>query len=342
MRALTALIVSDGRPGHYHLSEGIVAALGRRARVEIVRLEVERRRLVPSRALAAALGAGVGPTGVLRLGYGLAATAVPEADVVVSAGGNTLAANIAAARLRGVPNMFYGSLRAYPADAFALVLTSYADQVRRPHPVMTLKPSALDPDTIPPAGAVGRRRIGVLVGGDGGGVAWGEDDWAGLIAVIEGLACVGSEGGGCDVVVSNSRRTPDAVSDRLKALANGLPGVDLVDVRAAGLGTLGELLAGCDLVLVGANSSSMLSEAIWARRPTIALLPATSALPVREAAYRAHLEGNGWCDALPVAGLDIGDLLWRADRLKPLAENPLDMLAATIAAQVPGLFEPVA
>ena len=38
MRTLTALLLSDGRPGHYHLSEGVIAAAQRLQPVSVLRL----------------------------------------------------------------------------------------------------------------------------------------------------------------------------------------------------------------------------------------------------------------------------------------------------------------
>ncbi|HRD76247.1 MAG TPA: nucleoside-diphosphate sugar epimerase, partial [Hyphomicrobiaceae bacterium] len=100
MTPLTILLISDGRPGHYHLSEGVVAAIARRRFVHVERLEVRRRRSAPGRVLAGLLAMGARRT-VLRLGYGLGASQIPAADIVVSAGGDTVAANAAVAGLRG-------------------------------------------------------------------------------------------------------------------------------------------------------------------------------------------------------------------------------------------------
>ena len=72
------------------------------------------------------------PRAVLRLGYGLNASRLRGADIVVSAGGDTLAANAAAARLLGVPNIFYGSLRRFKPEDFSLVLTSQRAMAHAP------------------------------------------------------------------------------------------------------------------------------------------------------------------------------------------------------------------
>jgi hypothetical protein len=150
VRKLKVLLISDDRPGHYHLSDGITAAAHRIRPVEVNRLTV-KCRWSPT-ALSLLCRAGVPPSWVLRVGYDLAPSGVPDADLIVSAGAETLAANAAVARLLGVPNIFYGSLRWYPAERFTLVLTSYTGKAARPRHVMVMKPSSPMPATMPNAG----------------------------------------------------------------------------------------------------------------------------------------------------------------------------------------------
>ncbi len=52
LQTLEILILSDGRPGHYHLAEGVAAAIARRRPVTVVRRPVGRPRWLPGRALA--------------------------------------------------------------------------------------------------------------------------------------------------------------------------------------------------------------------------------------------------------------------------------------------------
>jgi hypothetical protein len=342
MSPLTALLLSDGRPGHYHLAEGVLAALARLCPVRVVRLELRRNRLVPGRILALLIEAGVGPEWVLRLGYGLRAGALPEADLIVSAGGNTLAANIACARIVRAPNVFYGSLRRFRPQDFALVLTSHARFAGRPRHVMTLKPSAADPDTLAPLArptAHGGPRApavaGLLVGGDTATVRYEIEDWMRLGAFLGAL----TEAAGTRWIVSNSRRTPEHASDMLARLAAapGSPIERFIDVRSAGAGTLGELFARSEAVLSTVDSSSMVSEAVWMRRPVLAVAPAAASLPDNEQEYRCYLESRGWARSLAIADLTPKRVLAELASLTPLEANPLDLLAATLAEKLPQL-----
>ena len=96
MKRLRVLFLADEKPGHYHLSEGVIAALERLAELTVTRIEIRRRRLAPGRLLWRMTAANLSPKSILRFGYGLRENSLPAADLVLSAGGNTLAANIAA------------------------------------------------------------------------------------------------------------------------------------------------------------------------------------------------------------------------------------------------------
>ncbi len=340
MPDLRVLLLSDGLPGHFNLSEGIVAAMARRRPVRVQRLEVRRRYLLSGQVAAAAIAAGLPAAAILRLAHDLDVQALPPADVVVSAGGATLPGNIAAARALAVPNIFYGSLRTYRRAWFALTLTSYAAQARQPHPVMTLKPSQLDPDLLPPLAtpdtAQPPRQAGLLVGGTGGGVRFREADWTGL----EDMLCATHAAWGTTWTVSNSRRTPNGVSDRLAALqrrVNG-PVARFIDVRSAGAGTLVGLFEDSELIAVTTDSSSMLSEAVWSRRPVISLAPAVTILTPQESAYRRHLEQAECCRQLPIAETSPKRMLALLGSLRPLRRNPLDQLADVLAMHLPELL----
>ena len=312
--------------------------MARRRTVSIERVEVHRRRWLPGRIAAAMIAGGMKPGAVLRLVHGLEGANQPPADVIVSAGAETMPANVAWARVMGVPNLFYGSLRAFDPDWFALVLTSYAAQAGDPHPVMTLKPSKLDPDRLPTlALTAGKppRHAGLLIGGDGGGATFAEADWAGLLGIVAETHAAW----GTTWTVANSRRTPEAVSDRLVAAVAGGAGIEsFIDVREAGSGTLEQLFAGAELVVVTADSSSMLSEAVWSRRPVLSLSPSRHAMTRLEGEYREYLHLCGYCRQAAIAEITPVRLLRLVDEIKPLERNPLDHLSDLLALKLPDLF----
>ena len=343
MRAIDTLILSDGRPGHYTLAEGIVAALARRREVHVRRLQVRRPRWLPARALSLLINSGMRPELVLRNVYSLDPSHIGRPDIIVSAGGNTLAANVAAARLTGASNLFYGSLQRYRGEDFTLVLTSYAEQATGANRLMTLKPSPLDPDTIArPSGRPEREAgarpgiAGLIVGGDAGTVRYARADWKGLLAFVR--ECF--EAWGTRWIVSNAPRTPAFVSDMLAEMSASDGAIArFIDVRTAGPGTLGPLFAQSEVILCTGDSSTMLSECVWLQRPVVAVTPRDWVLPANEASYRSWLAQKGWTRELPIADLHPADLLAALDAIKPLAINPLDALAVQIEPLLPVLTD---
>ncbi len=339
MRALTALLLTDERPGHYHLSEGVIAAARRLGPVDVVRLHVQRRW--SGRLLAILSNAGVPARWLLRSAYGLDPAKLQRADWIVSAGAETLAASIAITRLTGAPNVHYGSLRRYRPDGFRLVLTSYASQAKLPRHVMLLKPSGLAlsgarvaagkllPGAIP-------QTLGLLIGGPSGECRFTDGDWQRLLAFIdEAHAAYGTRW-----VISNSRRTPAGVSDAIAARAAA--GTDaiagFIDGRATGPGTLGQVLASSAAIVCTDDSSSMISECVSAGFAVVGVRPSHASFTPDEQDYRRYLIDNLWYRALPIAALTPERLVSELARIRPLTEDPLDKLAGVLRDRIPELF----
>jgi uncharacterized protein len=352
MATKKVLLLSDGKPGHFQLAEGIVAALVRRSQDvvpadrsswSVARLAVARpwwqptgawsmltnsQRMAPERALSVLSKKTVGEL-----------QSIGPFQLVVSAGGDTLAANVAAKRMFQCPNVFYGSLRRYRANDFSLALTSYVAQVQHANQAMTLKPSAFDPDTLRVARAIWREGVGerpvlgLLVGGNSGTVRFDDTDWASLLTLLGEDHPAKPQW-----VVANSRRTPTTFSDGLAELAARTDRVQFIDVRAAGPGTLLDLFDRCDAIAVSVDSSSMVSEAVWSRRPVVVLAPQVAQLPALEADYRADLARQSLVATVDLAGVNVDRLLAAFHQVTPLACNPLDALASLMSDRLPELF----
>lgn len=343
MGTLRILHLSDDRPGHYHLSEGVIAALGRLREVSAERLVIRRRQAIPSRVLRWLAGRSVAPVGrILRLGYGLVPERLPPADVVISAGGETLAANVAAARYLGAENVFCGSLRRMAPECFSLVVTSYERFADRPRHLVTLKPSAVDPDalnrprTVPCFGRdTPPTRAGLLIGGDSGLFSYREQEWRRLLDFVREL----SVAWGTRWLVSTSPRTAEWVADAVAEMACDTAVIeDFIDFRTSGPGTLPRLLGKADVILCTEDSSTMISEAVSARLPVVGVAPAHHAFKPEEAEYRQFMLNNDWCRFLPVGELSLETFDQALGSIRPLAENPLDALAARLRDRMPQLF----
>ena len=340
MRALTVLILSDGRPGHYHLAEGVAAAIARRRPVRLTKLDITQRQWLPGRLGALLLKRQVSPRFVLGAGYGLARDTLPAADLVISAGGDTLNANVAAARLLGAPNIFCGTLRRLPPEAFSLIMSSYARHAGLPRHLVALKPNGIDPDRLRTSDKAGvsSRLAGLLVGGDSGLFHYTKADWDHLLAFLTASHAAH----GRRWVVSTSRRSPDDVADRLLTLAARSDGpiAELIDFRVQGPGTLPRLFAGVTAILCTEDSSTMLSEAVCARLPVVGVAPRQHDFKDEEREYRAFMRDQNWCRFVPLAELTPERFQSALAEVHPLTENHLDRLAAQIAERLPQLFAP--
>ncbi|MDX2156223.1 MAG: ELM1/GtrOC1 family putative glycosyltransferase [Hyphomicrobiaceae bacterium] len=341
MRPLSILILSDRRPGHYHLSEGVAAAIARRRPVSVTKIDIQRRSAVPGRLLAVGLRAGLTPAITLRVGYDLPARELPAASVVISAGGETLAANVAASRVLGAVGIFCGTLRHFAPEDFTLVVSSYERHARLPRHLVTLKPSGFDPDTLAARGlrlapGLPPPVAGLLIGGASGLFRYRDDEWHRLAQfLVDTHATYGTRW-----IVSTSRRSPALIADRLQAMAGEAAGpiAEMIDFRSAGAGTLPRLFAGVSAVVVTEDSSTMLSEAVCARLPVVGVAPAAHDFKDEEREYRAYLTRERWIASVPMDRLSPAVFVEALSTVRPLEVNHLDRLADALAIRLPGIM----
>ncbi len=342
---LTALLIADDKPGHYHQAEGVIAAVGRLRPVTTVRLTVRRRFIVPTRTLLQLVNRGASPSLVLRLGFGIRADELPEADLVVSAGGETLPANAAAAKALGVPNIFCGRLRQLSPEHVRLVLVSLERFAQLPNHLLTLPPSPFDVAR-PPANGHGRAqrpgpgnppaRVGVLIGGNSGAFRYEPRDWQRLTAFLRAV----HRAHGTRWLATTSRRSDGVIARALAEMAaEPDAGIEqFIDYRTAGAGTVASILAAADAILCTDDSTSMLTEAVGACLPVVAVSPETCTLESREAEYRRTLAAEGWYRALPLTRLTPETFLAALSEIVPRSRSQLEELAAAVSGRLPELF----
>jgi len=343
MSGLRVLLFADDRPGHYHLSQGVVAALERLGEVETIEQTIKRRAFIPTRSLRWLIAKQAAPARVLKLGYGVDAALLPQADLVISAGGETLPANVAAARELGVPNIFCGSLRTVDPQNVALTMTSYERFAGEPGHLVTLKPSAIDPAALGRPKSVPRFDAanppefgGMLIGGDSGLFHYRDEEWKRLLDFAKAL----SEQWGTRWLISTSPRTAAPVAEEIFALAKDKNVVaDYLDYRWAGPGTLPKIFSRADIILCTEDSSTMISEAVAAQLPVIGVAPESHSFKPEEAEYRRYLLGHDWCRFMPINALDPKAFGEALAQITPMNENHLDQLAAALKERLPTLFD---
>lgn len=344
MTPLKIILLADTRPGHYHLAEGVIAAIARARPVDVTRVLVERKWIVPTRWLRRRINAkSFYPPRMLRMAYRIDAEALPKPDLVVSAGGETQMPNICVTRLFGVPNIYCGSLlRGLGAENFSLVISSYDRDAGSLRHMVVLKPAAIDPDALGRPANVPRygpklhpRLAGLLIGGNAGPFRYRREEWERLVSFARDV----SREWGTRWLISTSRRTPDYVSDRIAELAKDKTVVErFIDYRSAGPGTLPQVFGTAEAIVCTEDSSTMISEAVSARLPVVGVAPEAHRFTDEETEYRNFLIRNDWCRVLPIARLTSESFARALSEIAPMAENPLDALAAKVKERLPELF----
>jgi mitochondrial fission protein ELM1 len=341
---LKIIFLADTRPGHYHLAQGVIAAIERLRPVEVTRIEVNRKWIVPTRWLRRRISAKTFfPPRMLRMAYRIDAYALPKADLVVSAGGETHMPNICVAQFLGIPNIFCGSLlRGLGPENFSLIVSSYDRDATSPLHMVVLKPSAIDPDKLGRPKHIPRygpdktpKLAALLIGGNAGGFRYRRAEWQGLFDFARDI----SKAWGTRWLISTSRRTPDFAADRIAELAKDRSVVErFIDYRSAGPGTLPEVFSQAEIVVCTEDSSTMISEAVSARLPVVGVSPKAHRFTDEEQQYRDFLIGKNWCRVLPLAGLTPDSLARALSEIEPIGENPLDALAAKLKTRLPELL----
>jgi hypothetical protein len=338
---LRALLISDGKPGHYHLAEGVLAAVARLRPVESRRLTVRRGFWLPTRSLYGLLNRGVSPALVLRLGYGLKEGDLAAADLVVSAGGETLPANAAAAKLLGVPNIFCGRIRRLAPKHVSVVIAWLERHAALPNHLLALPPSPFEvarsgePERIGPANPP--RLAAALIGGNSGSVRYRAADWRRLVGFLR----ESHRSLGIRWLVTTSRRSGTLITDALATLAaeSDGPVERFIDYHVAGPGTLGQILAAAQAVLVTADSSTMITDAIGARLPTVGVACDRGEMEEGEAEFRKLMTRRGWYRTLGFSELRPETFLGALGEVTPRAASALDELAASLQERLPELFQ---
>ncbi len=330
------LILADARPGHFRQSEGLAAAFARRRPVTVRTLAVTPHAVLKGTLLRLLVRARLPAAVLLRFAFGLDAAALGRPDLIVSAGSDTLPANVLAARLTGAPNVFIGTIRDFAEAEFAAVLTTFPREASRPRHVLTLKPTLVDPQHLPvprriatPEDLAGAS-LAVLVGGPTPSHRWSEGDWRALSALLRGLV----DRFGVRLRITTSRRTPGEAVAALRAFAAS-GAVETLTIYGEGPATSLDPFFGADAILVTDDSATMVFEAVSARRPVVTLAPAERR-PTRDDAAFAHLAGEGLIRRLDTVAITPQEIAEALASVRPQSRHPgdavLDAAAPALAA----------
>jgi mitochondrial fission protein ELM1 len=318
------LLLKDHRPGHYRKSDGVAKAIARHIPVSVADIAVRARLGVPTRLQRKALSLERFGPALLRLVWGIRQASITPPDLIISTGADTLAPNALLARHFGCRNIFIGTIRDISPESFSAVLSARPEFLGRERHFIVLSPSGVDPDALGEAAPIGSperlwgRTLALLVGGPAPGYSFSDGDWE----VVKSLLQAGLEAG-AHWFVTTSRRTPDAVADRLAMTAAALSGkVQFIDYRQAKAGSIDPLF-NADAILVTEDSNTMISEAVAARRPVVVLRPERLA---SEMSSLGLLRDQRRVGVVPMREATIERVVEAVLSCRPLEENPMETL----------------
>ncbi len=334
---LRVWVLSDGQPGHYNQSRGIVSALQRLQPVETAWLDVRLRLGLLRVPLRRRLNRAPRPATLrpLRAGYRMGALPQGNCDLLVSAGGKTSFANAWLAAVLDVPNIYAGSLRGLDAALFDVVLTLEPVPGAAGNLVLPLPPSPVTPEVVAQKGRGLRERLGggeqrywtLMLGGNGAGFRYRRRDWLELASLMKRLAVHY----GVRWLVASSRRTGRCAERVLRAaldphiVARGCwyGDRDSCDTEA--------LLGAAQRVFVTEDSMTMLTEAVCSMRPVYSLRPAQASPNARYTAALTRFEQQGLVCRHSLAGLSRSPQSLEDTACRVLEVSPLVPLAQRLA-----------
>ncbi len=282
-RPLRVCVLSDGQPGHYNQSRGVLQALRRLRPVEEAWFNMQLRVGLARRLLRGVVNRDPPPRSLwpLRLAYRFERLPGADCDLIVSAGGKTSFANAWLGAVLRVPNLYAGSLRGLCARRFSVVLTLEPVQGAASNLVVPLPPSAVDWDQVEQRGGVFRQQLGVpgqrywtlLLGGDGAGYRYAQADWLQLARLVNTLAARH----GIRWLLVSSRRSGRVAETLLRQHVDAACVARTCWYRDGDAYQAEAWLGAAERVFVTEDSMTMLTEAACARRPVHSLRPARAA-----------------------------------------------------------------
>lgn len=322
-RAVRLLLLREKKPGHFHQVEGVAFALSHRRDVDVDRLDVRpkwfahdmvRKHIIRKSGKAQAAF-------WLRFLYGVELESLGSYDLLVASGRPSIAAGILIARATGARLVHSGRVYGYAPEEFALILAPPPARPGDVKVVCTPIPNLIDwkafpaPRDFSTAEDIRGAHLAFMIGGTAHSHFYADAEWDRLLAWIVEMR----QSHGVRWSVSTSRRTPEAVADRLAGLSRDGVIEVYIDYRHAGGGS-NNALYGADAVVVTEDSMTMVSEALAARRRVVALRPRRVKASMVEEMMR-ELEKEETVGILPIADLSPARF---ASRLLSLRDNRQD------------------
>ena len=283
------LIISDGIPGHFNQSKGVAALLANRhsSKIKIIDLQFTSHSLrgfitVFSRFLMKLPS----PLTAKIISTLYSKVATSELDLIIAAGGKTAPYTAALRILSKVPIIQLGSPRGLHSSLFSALVTVKRYYEDSSNVIASITPSIYSPQVCNKAAQEKelREHLLFLIGGEGIGYSYEEDEWISFINGIKQL----HNSTNLPITIVTSRRSDPEVEKILQSELQNIP-LDYSEWFHQGATNfnLSALFGSAKNIFVTEDSAMMISESISSGKPVTTLFPRGIQSPLR---YKAHIQ----------------------------------------------------
>ena len=286
---MKALILSDGIPGHFNQSKGVLTLLKESVDIEdeIIQLRPRVKFLrSPIKLIARALCKNLSETKAKIIISLYKAIKISDFDLIIAAGGNTAAYSAAICFINKIPNIQLGSPRGIHSSNFTAHLTidRYFDVPN--NIVLDITPNLYSPSLC--KGAANKTTTDneclLLIGGKGIGYSYDWSEWEALISNIINF----TESYNCKITIVTSRRTDPKVEGLLKTKLKDSYSDESIWFHSGGANAnLAQLFGNAAKIFVTEDSAMMISESISSGKKVTTLFPKSINSPIR---YSNHIQ----------------------------------------------------
>ena len=283
------LIISDGIPGHFNQSKGVAALLAKRhsSKIKITDLQFISHSLrgfitVFSRFLMKLPN----PLTAKIISTLYSNISTSELDLIIAAGGKTAPYTAALRILSQVPVIQLGSPRGLHSSLFNALVTVERYYEDSSNIIASITPSLYSPEVCRQAAEVKglREHLLFLIGGEGIGYSYKEDEWDDLIKAIKQLHKTTN----LPITIVTSRRSDPIVEKKIRSQLQNIPlNYSAWFHQGAKNFNLAALFGSAKNIFVTEDSAMMISESISSGKPVTTLFPRGIQSPLR---YKAHMQ----------------------------------------------------
>lgn len=288
-RPLQVWVLSDGKPGHFNQSQGVLDQLSLVQTLDVHWVSVRLRASLWRYLLAWLCNRLRWKLSPAAWQWAYQVSEVPRImpDLMVGTGGNVSFALALWSRWLSVPAVFVGSLRRIVPEAFQLSLT-VGDSAHPQRLAMDLAPVPLIPKLSQPGG--GQVYWVLLLGGDIEGVKFTRRD---VDRLVDQMATAAAKEG-IHWLVSTSRRTSSDIEDYLASRLAQDWVADAVYWHKEPRKVMRDFLSRASRVYCSIDSHSMITESCVASVPVVAWEPEQSQLPANYEQALNRLVAKGY------------------------------------------------